>query len=126
MLACPTHGLKGSLVLVTADGENFRRTRIAEITPSGRYVRLEDDEPTPGGLQRWRALASIQLLETYTSSTSLPDTHGVVRLKKSPGPFLPPFATPRIDSLRAENSNVVPFPLFAASKIEPAHAAHST
>jgi hypothetical protein len=126
----PAHALKGCLVLVTTDGENFHRTRIAEVTPSGHYVRLEQDEPAPGGIQRWRKLASIQLLETYTSLTSLPVTHGIVRLKKSPGSELPSRPTAWIDPVPAEASNILTFPFSASSKTDatrtvPVHAALS-
>ena len=112
--------LKGCVVFVTADGENFRRTRIAEITPSGRYVRLESDEPTPGGIQRWRTFASLQMLETYTASIGFPVMHGIIRLKKSPGPHCPTVSIPHIDSACAAAPNVLAFPFPASSKIDSA------
>jgi hypothetical protein len=103
--------LKGCLVLVTSDGERFLRTRIAEVTPSGRHVRLESDALTPAGLQRWRALDSIQILEAFASPSAPSTMHGIVRLKnpatrsRPPIPPLPP--TPAFE----EASNIIEFPL---------------
>ncbi|MGC4073595.1 MAG: hypothetical protein QM760_13980 [Nibricoccus sp.] len=106
--------LKGCLVLVTTDGEEFHRTHIAEITPSGRYIRLESDAATPGGLQRWRALDSIQILEAFASPTGPSTMHGIVRLKNSAPLRRPHAPTSPLPDISGETSNIVMFPLPAA------------
>jgi len=107
--------LKGCLVLVTTDGEQFHRTRIAEVTPSGRYVRLENDEPTSGGLERWRTLDSIQILEAFASPSAPSVMHGIVRLKNPATRHRPPAPFPPLGSIHAEDSNILAFPLPASA-----------
>ncbi|ATC64816.1 hypothetical protein CMV30_13035 [Nibricoccus aquaticus] len=107
--------LKGCLVLVTSDGEHFHRTRIAEVTPSGRHVRLENDEPVPGGLERWRALDSIQVLEAFASPAASSVMHGIVHLKNPSTRHRPAVPFPPIGSAHNENSNILAFPIPASA-----------
>ncbi len=102
--------LKGCLVLVTSDGEHFHRTRIVEVTPSGRHVRLESDEPSPGGLERWRALDSIQILEAFASPAAPSVMHGIVRLKNPATCHRPSAPFPPVGYSQAEDSNILDFP----------------
>jgi hypothetical protein len=107
------HHLIGCPVLVTADGERFHRTRIAAVTPSGLYIRLESDESTPNGLERWRARESLQILESYASPSAPSVMHGIVRLKNPAARLRPhtPLPLPPIAGTTA--SNIVAFPISA-------------
>lgn len=119
--------LKGCLVLVTTDGEQFHRTCIAEVTPSGRYVRLESDPLTEGGLERWRAIDSIQILEAFASPSAPAVTHGIVRLKSHTDRAGLPFSLLESSPACAEASNIIEFPTKPApQKTSPVIAAVQT
>ena len=102
--------LKGCLVLVTSDGEHYQRTRIADVTPSGRYIRLESDGLTPEGLERWRAFSTLQILDAFASPAAPAVMHGIVRLKPNAVPHRPPPAIFKPASPDAEQSNIIEFP----------------
>jgi hypothetical protein len=109
----PAQTMTGCLVLVTADGEHFHQTRIVEVTPSCRHIRLEMDGLSPGGLQHWRSAASLQILEAFASPFGPPVMHGILRLPEAVIPISKPLLATGLPPLHDTPANVVNFPLSA-------------